>query len=387
MNIVFITETCGGGHWKASLEAIQRLKSTNKKIAVELIAFEPSPSVQELGLFDTTHICHRSNLRPPFHVWRQIYFDTASVISALKKITKNKNVIILCTTPFGAYAARMIGVPAVYWFHGWRSCYLVGDNNNWKEMTLFIWEKVAMRLSRIILVPAEESKIILRKVLGDKPQIRVVRNLIQKEFFQQVSSKEIDKFRNNYHISKTTRIVSYVGRIAPYKGIEELVDAYVQDTQDNNSVLVLAFPENYNNDSVCAVVKNKLQKCKQQNLLIRGLGINELRVLYAASTAVFLPSLYENSPLVMWECLASGGLFIGSSAGDMRKTLGAIDANLVIESVTSNNIFKKIQWAYSLSQKEQQVLRGRLNMVARQKTRQKDETNVLHSTVSVAANR
>jgi len=197
----------------------------------------------------------------------------------------------------------------------------------------------------------------------------VIHNKINEEFYKNISDKDKNEFRRLMGISFDTKIIAYVGRIAPYKGIETLVDAYFSiNHKKYNILLILAFPS-FPLDTV--VFKSIQKKIKDNSKgksvrFVSGLNIYNLKRLYRIAEAVFLPSLSENSPLTMWECMASGGLFVGSPAGDMGEILKSIDSRLVIRNISVYEVNKSIQWVLSMSDKENLLVRKQLKEKAQE---------------------
>jgi len=117
-----------------------------------------------------------------------------------------------------------------------------------------------------------------------------------------ISAKKLWQF---FPFVKGKKILLYLGRIHPQKGLDLLLDSLpIQKMRDNNWILVIA---GMGNQRYLKLLKQKIAKNHLEQLIyLIGSALNEKKqLLFQESNLLVLPSYFENFGLVVAEALSS----------------------------------------------------------------------------------
>jgi D-inositol-3-phosphate glycosyltransferase len=180
--------------------------------------------------------------------------------------------------------------------------------------------------------------------------------------------KPQDKFssRKKLLLPKNKKIILFVGRIDPIKGITLLIEAISALTkiyptfQDNFRVLLIGgdikssiFWQNQEVKKIKQLIAQKELEC-----CIKFIGSKPHRVLpyyYSASDVVVAPSLYESFGLVVLEAMATGACILASRAGGLKYLVKDRVNGRLFESGNTGDL-AKILWELLNDQKQRKRL-------------------------------
>lgn len=129
-------------------------------------------------------------------------------------------------------------------------------------------------------------------------QFHVVKNVVDESIFDpnQLSSADIESIRRKY-VPEGQKLVLYVGRLLPGKGVAELMEAFARMKTDN-AVLVIVGSFNFN-DKERSPYDEKLhefmQKTNRKILFTGFVPHDRLPAYYASADLVILPSTCEEA--------------------------------------------------------------------------------------------
>ena len=207
-----------------------------------------------------------------------------------------------------------------------------------------VWERISGGIVAGVITSSEFHAEIMRRKLGWKTRqkIKVIKlGVNRNRFFDDLAPRE--------------KVVAYVGRIDPQKGILELAEAM---KKVNGAKLWLVVPSGEDNHYL-RKVKIELEKISGKVFSPR--NDQELAEIYRKIGVVVLASEIENSPMVMLEALASGCGFIGSKVGNMPELLGKFDKEMIIEEITPESILRTINKFFNYSKKERDLQKKKVN--------------------------
>jgi glycosyltransferase involved in cell wall biosynthesis len=196
--------------------------------------------------------------------------------------------------------------------------------------------------NKIILKNAD-SVIVLTKAMGRKLStiitipFHIIPNGCDAEHFKNLNK---DICRKKLNLKKIEKIILFVGRLHPVKGIQYLIDAMVSiEKYDKNAKLLIIGDgeERYNLESY--VNKRKL---KDSITFIGELPHSELPQYFAASDIFVLPSLSEGFPNVLLEAMASGLPIIATNVGGVPDIIQENINGFLVEPQNPNEIGKKL---------------------------------------------
>ncbi len=180
-------------------------------------------------------------------------------------------------------------------------------------------EKDLARNCHHIIAPTQKEREELVLHYGALPErISVVPCGVDLELFQPVD-KEITKQELGFGDDK---IILFVGRIEPLKGIEQLLKAmpYLQNSQGLRLVII-------GGDERSREEMEKLQRLAvelniEDSVIFLGLMKQEqLPYFYNAADVCVIPSYYESFGLVVLESLACGTPVVATDVGDFKRII------------------------------------------------------------------
>jgi D-inositol-3-phosphate glycosyltransferase len=242
----------------------------------------------------------------------------------------------------GKWAQESWTIPHVFMFHtvGAVKNSTVGSEKEPELRT--VTEKHLARSCDRILVATEKERDHLIQHYGASPQmIGVVPCGVNLDLF---SPRDKAKARQELGFAQDESIVLFVGRFAPLKGIDRLMEAmrHLQHHQRLRLIIV-------GGDGRDAPEFQGLQK------LARNFGIQEgvtfvgrieqdnLPAYYSAANVLVVPSYYESFGLVALEALASGTPVVATKVGAMESILKAGTTGHVVSNGSPRLLAKGIE--------------------------------------------
>ncbi len=157
--------------------------------------------------------------------------------------------------------------------------------------------------SKIILVNDQE---LLYFPHIRKNKLIVIPNGIRKEYFKRFNKKILQKVKDKFGIRKNDKVILFVGRIHPTKGIKFLMDAfYSLSIHYRNIKLVIVGP--VQDEDYFLKLKTFAEQNLKEKIIFTGFVNEEDKIaLYDISTIFVLPSIYEPFGIVILEAFARG---------------------------------------------------------------------------------
>lgn len=187
-----------------------------------------------------------------------------------------------------------------------------------ETMYYLISMRYALKSSNVICSNTKayaDSSPILSKY---KEKIVVVHQGIRKDLYDFLDRKAASEIREKYLEAKYSHIVTFVGRLVPYKGLHYLLEA-IRLIEDKSIVFLIA-----GEGPQKQYLINLSNNLDIHN--VRFLGYvrdQDLFNLYAASDIVVSPSIseLESTPITLLSALAVGTPAIGTSVGGTAETI------------------------------------------------------------------
>ncbi len=216
---------------------------------------------------------------------------------------------------------------------------------------------LAIKNVNLIISPSEYSKdMILDKFpIAKKNKIIIAYNGVDIKKYHKLANKI--KIKMKLNIKKNTKVVSYVGRLDPKKGVFNLIVAVktlIETYTKRNIYLIISYNKTvfpyertYYSNIRKYVLRNNLTK--NVKFIENHSNLNEI---YNISNVIVLPTKEDNFPLVLTEAYASGTLAIASNVGGIKELLEKIDGRLLLDNVRPDYLAKRITYFLNLSEKQ-----------------------------------
>ena len=254
LHLLIISHVQPGGEWIATYRLLNDLKQFHLVERIYLLGLSYQSSfidnAENLGIFDKIEHYKLSQTTKPFRFWKNLFYD----IYRLRKLIngyKNKDHHIdhVLTTDYRA-ALALVGQPfnLIYSFHGIKSpLQLIGEDFNLRNLAQRILEQLVFLRAEKIITPSVTGRQKIKNLLGlfyRSNKIIICPQVIPEEYYRQTPIKQLKKFCLKYNLTAKKRVL-YCGRIARFKGLENLIKGFQQYViQDQQTQLVIAYPDN-----------------------------------------------------------------------------------------------------------------------------------------------
>lgn len=178
----------------------------------------------------------------------------------------------------------------------------------------------AMKNARSVIAVSESTKKDIIKLFPiDEQKISVIHEAIDPEFYEPVTSSEIEHVMAKYRIE--SGYLFFLSTLEPRKNITRLIEAYATASSETHMPpLVMAGGKGWEFE----MFEKRLKELQPENdiQLIGHVDPEDLRALYQASLAYVFPALYEGFGLTVLEAMASKKPVIVSSSGPLPEVAG-----------------------------------------------------------------
>lgn len=296
------------------------LLKNHPDVEVDVIAFDTLKTGKYEEKYKNFNV-HRVKCLPI--LGRTYAFPTISGCRQIKKIfRKNKYDIINTHTRFfltsflGIRLGKKYGIPVVHTEHG--SGLVLTENKvvNWIakifDLTL---GKYVLKNSRIVCGVSKSACEFAKKIGAKKTA--VVYNGINISFWNQAGDRE--KIREELKIEKNDAMITFVGRLVPSKGCQNLIKA-LKDSNTLKWRLIIAGDGFFENDLKKLVGEHNLSK---KVIFFGRQNPQQIRDLLRASDLFVNPSLAsEGLPTTLLEASAADCRCLSSDKGGSVEVLG-----------------------------------------------------------------
>jgi len=246
----------------------------------------------------------------------------------------------------GKSLQRWWNVPHVMMFHtlgAVKSAIGIGEEE--PELRIETERDLAKSCHHIIAATEKEKENLILHYSASPERIGVVPCGVNLELFQPVdkgTAKQQLGFDDN-------KIILFVGRIDPLKGIDRLIKAipYLPDTHGLR--LVIIGGDEHSQHEIAQLQKLSGDLHIQDSVTFLGLiKHDQLPYFYSAADACVVPSYYESFGLVALESLACGTPVVATDVGDLKSVIRQGETGYVITDNAPHHLAEKIALLLSM---------------------------------------
>ncbi|MCA1009544.1 glycosyltransferase family 4 protein [Halobacillus halophilus] len=280
--------------------------------------------------------CIRPALSFPFLLYPECRLSLPSAVRIRKELTSFNPDIVHIATPFsmgltGLYCAKKLNIPIVGSYHTNFDRYLEYYNLQYLSKWMWKYLKWFYRDFQRTFVPSYHTRTELN--LKGFHNIAIWSRGVDCTRFHPSINNMILK---DYDDSKPTFLLTYVGRVAPEKDLDILMD------------VARDLPEPYKNKVHWLIVGEgpllkELQKEKLPNITFTGyVHGSELANIYANSTLFIFPSTTETFGNVVLEALACGTPVVASKSGGVQEIIQSGKTGILCDPRNSSQMIDAI---------------------------------------------
>lgn len=323
-------------------------------------------------------------------------------IKILNQFAKQNPEIIYTSSYLACFAhkfSKLKNIPIVFHYHGDQAFTHI-DKTTPKYSPQYFFSKLlnffiitfqaqAVKNSDITFFLSQESqkRFLHTYKIHTKIVSQIIPNGFDKKTFFPLEPRDQKKFKQKQGW-KDKKIIVFSGRIDPKKGIEKLIYSLeLLAKQYSNLLLLILYPKSTDKFSRAyhqVLLRLILEKNLEKQVLFIKNPTNFFQI-YQIADCMILPSVQEESPLVMFEALACGTPFLGTKTGNMPEILRQITPKLLLDTSQPKEISEKIAWILQLSQTEKKQLRQKHVQVAEKYSWTKSAQKMLDAFEKVTA--
>ena len=335
MKLAFIS------YWSCPLQRLGVLNAGGMNVYVYNLAVSLGKLGHKIDIYTKTHNTKEQkilelnqNIRL-IHLpvtYKDPYLDINPYANNLTKYIQSNNLhydVLHAHYFYSALIAKVLSdklkLPTLVTFHTTAAVkYVYGGSKDKKREK---WETAIVRDSNAIIASTElEKHDIMKYYYGDPEKIFVISPGVNHKVFKyhpQLPS------RKKLQLPQSKKIILFVGRIDPIKGIDLLIKAVSDltkkypDFENKFRVLLIGGDlksRNFWRNTEVIKIK-KLISSRKLDCCVKFLGSKAHNLLpnyYCASDVVVMPSLYESFGLVVLEAMACGSTVIASRVGGLK---------------------------------------------------------------------
>ena len=260
-------------------------------------------------------------------------------LKAVNKIIKRKKLKFNIIHAHFAWSAGFVGmqlkksysVPLVVTAHAYDLYDLLFKSEEWKMKI-----RGVLSCADHVVTVCQKNKEYINQVEINSP-ISVIPSGFRRESFYQ---KNMDDSRIKLNLPLNKKIILTVGNLVDVKGHTYLIDAMKTIINSRNDVVCIIVGEGAIKKMLIKKIKlNKLDK----NVIIKGFVNRKKLIDWINACDVFvMPSLNEGSPTVLFECLACGKPFVGTSVGGIPEYITSDDHGILVKPKNSKLLAKAL---------------------------------------------
>ncbi len=187
------------------------------------------------------------------------------------------------------------------------------------ELRLADEKKLAKHCDRIIVPTQKDKDYLTRCYNASIDNIRIVPCGVN---FERFRPQDKNSARRQLTLSPNDPMILYVGRFAPIKGLDRLLESFSRITRPPRSVLVMVGGDG-DRSFMAQQLKNKAMALHIRDRLIFAGRVDQesLPLYYNAADVLVVPSYYESFGLVALEALACGTPVVAAAVGAMEQII------------------------------------------------------------------
>lgn len=237
----------------------------------------------------------------------------------------------------GMWAQRQWNIPHLLMFHSTGFMKRIRCAEEYESALRLINEKKLARECTRLLVPTEEEKECIVKFYGTpRENIGLVPCGVNLDLFRPLPRTVA---RMSLGLRQDEEILLYVGRLAPIKGLNQLIAAIAHMNRCSKVRLVVV-----GGDTSQVTTFRELRRFARAlgiSSLVTFSGLVEQQILplyYSAADLLIVPSHYESFGLVALEALACGTPVIATPVGAIKEIINEGETGLVVEKASPSSL-------------------------------------------------
>jgi glycosyltransferase involved in cell wall biosynthesis len=216
------------------------------------------------------------------------------------------------------------------------------SSNNFVWYTRKVLRYVSLKANAIIVVSCVMKDYLVSMGIPKK-KITVIPNAVDKEIVNKISEKEVNLIKNRYHLEDSF-VVGFIGSMAPYHGIDFLINAAKDIISKNNRIKFLMVGAFYNEKAKNAMLDMVCKHNLKDYFIFTGnVSHDRIPSFIEAMDACTIPSSnYYGSPIKLFEYGSLGKTVIASRFVPIEEIIEDEKDGLLFEPGNINDFTRKL---------------------------------------------
>jgi len=213
----------------------------------------------------------------------------------------------------GKWLGQRWNIPNIVMFHtlgAVKNRLAIGENE--PVLRLIKEKEVTTDCQHIVVATEREKKDLVNHYGAAEEKISVVPCGVNLELFKSIDKSDARKsLKLNGH-----RVVLFIGRIEPLKGIDKLIKAVARLNNLGSKRLIVLGGDEHSKEEVKELKRLSRELAIDKSIIFHGsVGQEKLPLFYSCADVCVIPSYYETFGLVTLESLACGTPVVATDVG------------------------------------------------------------------------
>lgn len=223
--------------------------------------------------------------------------------------------------------------------------------------------EIIRKTQKIICVSNYIAKCVSKLTNMDQEKFEILRNCIDtNRFSNDLTQTEKKRLREQYSIRENEKVLLFTGRIAPEKGVKELLESLKLVKNQNYKLLILgsALNELKAKTEYQEQIENIVKTISNKVIFTGFIKYEEINKFYSIADVAVLPSIWNDpAPLTVIESLVSGLPIITTDSGGIPEY--AINGSAIIVK-RNKNLVKELSKSIDFLLNNEKKLREMSNI-------------------------
>jgi D-inositol-3-phosphate glycosyltransferase len=215
----------------------------------------------------------------------------------------------------------------------------IGIGEDEPELRIESEQEVVDSCDRIIASTAKERQDLMKHYGASPDKIAIIPCGVNLDLFKPIDKEIARKELGLDH----QKVVLFVGRIEPLKGLEQLLGALNHIESEKPPLLMIVGGDEYSQGRVQTLQRiAKELHIGDRVVFVGSVAQERLPLFYSAADICAIPSYYESFGMVALESLACGTPIVATNVGNMRCIVRQSEMGRLAKDNSSHNLASKI---------------------------------------------
>ena len=259
----------------------------------------------------------------------------------------------------GGLAARLAGVKGVVYGAGYPSYY--ADRGPFRRIRNAVVEKISAGCADVVWCKSTADVRLYRERKASRPdKFRLAPNCVSNDLLDRFAEyaaagpASVDPLRMKLGLATHERVIGYVGRLVPEKGVDVLLDSFAQVAHALPNTRLLLVGEGPTRDAL----QRQAQALGLGDRVIFAGPQHDIVPFYLLADVIAIPSLYEPFGNVAVEAMAGARAVVASRVGGLADTILDGECGRLVPPRDADALAQALLWVLEIPQRSRELGRA-----------------------------